>query len=158
VTPVPSFEHLERMTDRYGTYEHADGSAPRPEHGYCTDDMARVLVVASREPDPSQPVSDLARQALRFVADAQGPGGDCRNRRDRQGQWRGPYEVGDPWAGAFGASAQLPPAILANWCASWLSAASSAGLNGGHDRPAPWRSPPWGRTRSRRLSRPSRCS
>ncbi len=97
MTPPPSFAHLQRMTDRYGTYEHADGAAPRPEHGYCTDDMARVLVVASREPDPSQPVSDLARQALRFVADAQGPGGDCRNRRDRQGQWRGPYEVADPW-------------------------------------------------------------
>ena len=41
------------MTDRYGTYEHADGSAPRPEHGYCTDDMARVLVVTSREPVPA---------------------------------------------------------------------------------------------------------
>ena len=24
---------------------------PRPEHGYCTDDVARVLVVATREPD-----------------------------------------------------------------------------------------------------------
>ncbi len=85
------------MTDRYGTYEHADGSAPRPEHGYCTDDMARLLVVTSREPGPSTQVSDLARQALRFVADAQGPGGDCRNRRDRLGHWQGPYDVGDPW-------------------------------------------------------------
>ena len=97
MTPAPSFEHIQRMTDRYGTYEHADGSAPRPEHGYCTDDMARLLVVTSREPGPSTQVSDLARQALRFVADAQGPGGDCRNRRDRLGHWQGPYDVGDPW-------------------------------------------------------------
>ena len=97
MTPEPSFEHLARMTDRYGTYEHAEGSAPRPEHGYCTDDMARVLVVTSREPHPDQLVSDLARRALGFVADAQGPSGDCRNRRDRRGRWQGPYEVGDPW-------------------------------------------------------------
>jgi hypothetical protein len=97
VTPEPKFEHLLRMTDRFGTYEHADGTVPRPEHGYCTDDMARVLVVTSREPSPSPLVSDLARQALRFVADAQGPSGDCRNRRDRRGEWHGPYEVGDPW-------------------------------------------------------------
>jgi hypothetical protein len=97
LTPEPSFEHLGRMTDRFGTYEHAEGTSPRPEHGYCTDDMARVLVVTSREPARGQLVDDLARQALQFVADAQGPSGDCRNRRDRQGRWQGPYEVGDPW-------------------------------------------------------------
>ncbi|MGA3218886.1 MAG: glycosyltransferase [Acidimicrobiales bacterium] len=97
MTPEPSFEHVARMTDQYGTYEHADGTAPRPEHGYCTDDMARVLVVTTRQPSPSRLVSDLARQALRFVAEAQSARGDCRNRRDRRGQWQGPYEVGDAW-------------------------------------------------------------
>jgi hypothetical protein len=88
---------MARMTDEYGTYEHADHSTPRREHGYCTDDMARVLVVASREQDPEPFVCDLARKALRFVADAQGPRGDCRNRRDRWGQWHGPYSAEDCW-------------------------------------------------------------
>ena len=52
----PSFAHLERMTDDCATFEHADHASPRREHGYCTDDMARVLVVTSREPEPSQSV------------------------------------------------------------------------------------------------------
>ncbi len=52
MTPGPKFDHLLAMTDRYGTFEHADGALARPEHGYCTDDMARVLVVTSREPSP----------------------------------------------------------------------------------------------------------
>ena len=36
------------------------GAEPRPEHGYCTDDMARVLVVTTREPDASGDVNRLA--------------------------------------------------------------------------------------------------
>ncbi len=49
--PEPNFGHLISMTDERGTFEHALFSEPRPEHGYCTDDMARVLVVATREPE-----------------------------------------------------------------------------------------------------------
>ena len=51
---TPKFDHLLRLTDRRGTFEHARFAEPRPEHGYCTDDMARVLVVATREPDPER--------------------------------------------------------------------------------------------------------
>jgi hypothetical protein len=97
LNPGPGFEHLARMSDEFGTYEHADHTTPRREHGYCTDDMARVLVVASREPDAGPLVSDLARTALRFVSEAQGTRGDCRNRRDRWGQWHGPYSAEDCW-------------------------------------------------------------
>ena len=93
----PNFAHLERMTDDYGTFEHAEGASPRREHGYCTDDMARVLVVAAREPEPSGVVRDLARKALRFVVGAQGAGGDCLNRRDCQGHWHGVHSVDDCW-------------------------------------------------------------
>ena len=59
----PIFDHLIRMTDQNGTFEHARFAEPRPEHGYCTDDMARVLVVAARQPQPS---SDVNRLAIRF--------------------------------------------------------------------------------------------
>lgn len=36
------------MTDTRGTFEHADLTEPRIEIRYCTDDMARVLVVTAR--------------------------------------------------------------------------------------------------------------
>lgn len=95
--PLPRFGHLDRMTDENGTFEHADHTVPRREHGYCTDDMARVLVVTSREPDPDSVVSRLTRTALRFLVEAQdGHGASC-NRMDDQGRWRDAAGVGDCW-------------------------------------------------------------
>ena len=41
-----------RLTDERGLFEHALHGDPRPEHGYCVDDVARGLVVICREPDP----------------------------------------------------------------------------------------------------------
>ncbi len=96
-TPAPDFAHIAAMTDRYGTFEHADHAVPRREHGYCVDDVARLLVVATREPQPSDEVRELARDALQFVADAQGVTGDCRNRRAANGRWRGWHTVEDCW-------------------------------------------------------------
>jgi hypothetical protein len=93
----PRFDHLARMTDEHGTFEHADHTTPRREHGYCTDDMARVLVVASREPHPGPLVSGLAETALRFLADAQGERGDVRNRRTSDGAWEDRHGVEDCW-------------------------------------------------------------
>jgi hypothetical protein len=58
------------MTDQRGTFEHALFSEPRPEHGYCTDDMARVLVVAAREPGRASTTRSLAMLSLRFLQDA----------------------------------------------------------------------------------------
>jgi hypothetical protein len=97
VTLAPSFDHLVAMTDRYGTFEHAEHARPRREHGYCVDDVARVLVVASREPHPSPVVQELARRSLRFLADAQGVTGRTRNRRDATGRWHGRRGVEDCW-------------------------------------------------------------
>lgn len=94
---APRFDHLARMTDGHGTFEHADHTTPRREHGYCTDDMARVLVVASREPHPDPVVSGLAETALRFLVDAQGIRGDCRNRRGSRGEWQDRHGVEDCW-------------------------------------------------------------
>ena len=44
----PIFDHLLHLTDQHGTFEHACLADPEPAHGYCTDDMARVLIVAAR--------------------------------------------------------------------------------------------------------------
>lgn len=92
-----NFDHLVALTERYGTFEHADHRRPRREHGFCTDDAARVLVVASREPERTLLVRDLARGALRFVADAQGVDGRSRNRRSASGRWQGRRSVEDCW-------------------------------------------------------------
>ena len=65
--PTPVFAHLLRMTDHRATFEHACLTEPRRDHGYCTDDMARVLVVTTREPDAPGAVKGLAGKALQFI-------------------------------------------------------------------------------------------
>lgn len=96
-TPPPMFGHLLRMTDDRGTFEHACFAEPRPEHGYCTDDMARVLVVATREPLPTPEVRGLASLALRFLTEAQSPSGAVRNRMNTTGRWTDGPTVEDCW-------------------------------------------------------------
>jgi hypothetical protein len=95
--PEPKFDHLIAMTDRRGTFEHARYRVPRPEHGYCTDDMARVLVVAAREPGGAPAVRHLAILSLRFLLEALGPQGKCRNRMNRHGVWDDPPALNDCW-------------------------------------------------------------
>lgn len=107
--PSLHFGHVIALTDQYGTFEHARYAAPRREHGYCTDDVARLLVVAVREPDPTPAVRGLARGAFRFVATAQGPTGDTRNRRSADGRWHGRRALDDCWGRslwAFGVAAE----------------------------------------------------
>lgn len=85
------------MTDERGTFEHALYSEPRPEHGYCTDDMARVLVVAARERCGTPALRHLAVLSLRFLLGALGPRGKCRNRMNRLGTWDDPPAISDCW-------------------------------------------------------------
>ena len=96
-TPPPKFDHLLRMTDRRGTFEHACLAEPRPEHGYCTDDMARVLVVVAREPDTEGQVNGLAGVAVRFLNEAQAYSGACRNRMNNKGRWTDEPTTEDRW-------------------------------------------------------------
>lgn len=97
IVPSPKFDHLLALTDRHGTFEHACGAEPRLEHGYCTDDMARVLIVASREPDAGDAVHALARLAVKFLNEAQAFAGGCRNRMDRHGRWTDDFAFEDCW-------------------------------------------------------------
>jgi hypothetical protein len=93
----PNFDHLVRMTDAHGTFEHAQYAEPRPEHGYCTDDMARVLVVTTREPAAGPEVRELAALSLRFMTHAVSAGGGCRNRMSRRGRWEDRPTLNDCW-------------------------------------------------------------
>lgn len=85
--PSPRFEHLQRMTDHRGLWEHALHSTPRQEHGYCTDDNARALIVVSRQPNPSPQLIEMATVYLAFLRDAQLSGGGFHNRRSSDGEW-----------------------------------------------------------------------
>ncbi len=45
--PPWRFDHLARLTDSTGTFQHAVFSVPWFDHGYCTDDNARTLVLTA---------------------------------------------------------------------------------------------------------------
>ena len=110
----PAFDHLDRLTDDRGLFEHALHAVPRREHGYCVDDAARGLVVVCHEPEPGLTVRRLARCYLAFVLDALDPTGACHNRMAVDGQWRDEPTVGDWWGralwglGVAATSAQTP--------------------------------------------------
>ena len=97
MTESPRFDHLVRMTDRFGTFEHAEHAAPRREHGYCVDDVARVLVVARANPRRTPRSVHWLRDRSAFVGDAMGPHGECRNRRAADGTWTSEGSTEDCW-------------------------------------------------------------
>ncbi len=74
--PAPLFppvrHHLEQLSDRVGTMQHAVGHRPDPRHGYCTDDMARALQVDLLHARVLgwAAVAPSARRALDFLRDA----------------------------------------------------------------------------------------
>jgi hypothetical protein len=122
--PFPPFTHLRRLTDAGGLYEHARGTVPRPEHGYCLDDVARALVVVCRDSGPAQ--DDLREHYLSFVLAAQDEDGRFRNRRGTDLRFRGPPTVEDCWGRAL-------------WALG--AAAGDARALAAFGRGAQWRSP-----------------
>lgn len=79
--PRPRLDHLARLTDDTGLLQHARYTIPDRSHGYCTDDNARALVVASKYYDLYRDA--LAEQLLgvylSFVCYAQRPDGLFHN-------------------------------------------------------------------------------
>jgi len=96
-----SFDHLAALTDEVGLFEHAELTRPRPEHGYCVDDVARGLLVVAREPDPSPAVLALGRTYLTFLTGAQDHRGRFHNRRATGGTWTDLPGLGDWWGRAL---------------------------------------------------------
>lgn len=98
---APPFLHLRALTDDGGLYEHANGAAPRPEHGYCVDDVARGLVVCSRDTGQGGAQPDLVDRYLDFVVAAQREDGGVVNRRGSDLLWKGEGSFGDCWGRAL---------------------------------------------------------
>jgi hypothetical protein len=113
-TPMlPAWQHVLAMSDAVGMFEHAELASPRIDNGYCTDDMARLLIAIVREPAPGRVLGELAGVCLRFLVDAQGVTGRARNRRSADGRWHGRRGVEDCWGRsvwAFGSTARFAPA------------------------------------------------
>lgn len=110
--PAPRLDHLVHLTSPLGVWEHAEFTMPRVEHGLCTDDNARALIVVCRHATRSRIVDSLARTYLAFVLEARTPTGTFHNRRGGDGAWLD--EVGSDdsqgrawWA--LGVAARLGP-------------------------------------------------
>ena len=132
---VGLFDHVLAMSDGVGTFEHAEYRLPRPSHGYCVDDVARVLIVVSREPHPSQQLLGLARTSFRFLTEAQAVDGRMRNRRNQSGRWDGRHGVEDCWGRglwAFGTAARRAPE-------RWMGESALASFERGTEQRSPWR-------------------
>ncbi len=79
--PQPSLEHLRRLTDDTGVFQHAKFIVPDRQPGYCTDDNARAVIVTAkyyakyREPQ----ALELLDVYLAFVLHAQRDDGSIKN-------------------------------------------------------------------------------
>jgi hypothetical protein len=112
--PHVPLHHLARLSDGIGLFEHAEWTRPRPEHGYCLDDVARGLLVTVRSADPD--AARLTGVYFRFVLGAQAADGAFHNRRDITGAWTDRPVVEDCWGRALwalGTVAAQGPAELA---------------------------------------------
>ncbi len=103
VIAAPAYRHLARMTTPLGLHEHARFDEPRPEHGYCTDDVARALIVVLREPRQTPALEVLADRYLEFLEHAVVADGAVHNRMNGAGRWTDDAGTGDWWGRAVGA-------------------------------------------------------
>lgn len=123
-TPTYVLDHLDRLCGDRGIFEHARGIEPRKEHGYCTDDNARLLVATTRE-SPSPTARRLTRLALGFVLSSQAHDGQIHNRMDMQGNWVDAASTEDSWGRALWALG----AAGANHNDPWIRRRARLGFN-----------------------------
>ena len=97
MAPSPPYEHLRALTDHNGIFEHARLATPRLEHGYCTDDVARALIVVARERQQTVGLRKLAAIYLRFLESAVRSDGLAHNRMSADGEWSDDPAMGDWW-------------------------------------------------------------
>jgi hypothetical protein len=70
IHPVPeiALTHLKRMTDDNGIFQHATYFMPNRDHGYCTDDNARALLVSTLATAHLEEDSGIRELATRYLA------------------------------------------------------------------------------------------
>lgn len=67
--PPVARRHLDEISNAVGVFQHATGRRPDPAHGYCTDDVARALVVdvLQGEAEPAAATAASVRRDLFFL-------------------------------------------------------------------------------------------
>ena len=89
--PQMNLKHLRLMTDDTGVLQHAKFTIPNRAHGYCVDDNARALIVATRAYDldnTDSSVADLSAIYLSFLDDAfNSDAGRFRNFMNYERRW-----------------------------------------------------------------------
>ena len=121
--PVLKLDHLERMTDGTGMYQHAVFSVPNYNEGYTTDDNARALIVAVQleeipalaktevEQQSSARIQELGNRYLAFLWHAfNREAGRFRNFMDYNRTWL--EEVGSEDSFKTGSSATCSSVAL----------------------------------------------
>lgn len=118
-TPLlPTLEHVVTLSDDTGIIQHAVESVPNRETGYCTDDVARALIVALmrlRLFPRDETAARLASIYLAFLNDAQLPDGRFHNFMSYERAWLDDVGTQDSngramWALGFGMRYAATPA------------------------------------------------
>jgi glycosyltransferase involved in cell wall biosynthesis len=65
--PAPRFQHLAALSDDTGILQHARFVVPDRDHGYCTDDNARALIVAVMAQRTARDQDLLTRLSYRYL-------------------------------------------------------------------------------------------
>ena len=87
----PVLDHLIALTDDVGVFQHAHSTIPNRANGYCTDDVARALIVAveaARDRATEQAGIKLGTTYLAFLHDAQLPDGWFHNFMGYDRRWQ----------------------------------------------------------------------
>ena len=87
--PEPSLDHLKRLTDDTGVFQHANFIVPDRKNGYSTDDNARALIAVTKYYSQySEPTAmRLFDTYLSFIIHAQDEDGPVRNFMDFDRGW-----------------------------------------------------------------------
>jgi len=110
--PEPSLDHLKRLTDDTGLFQHAKFTIPNRVHGYTTDDNARAVIAMAKyyaqypEPEALQ----LLDIYLSFILHSQNNDGSIRNFMNFDRTWVENEPVND----AFGRVLWALGTVIAN--------------------------------------------
>ncbi len=113
--PDPNLDHLIRLTDDTGLFQHAEFTLAQRRHGYCTDDNARAVILMTRYhaqyPDPQS--RHLLDTYLSFILHAQNEDGTVRNFMNFDRTWHKDEPANDAlgrFLWALGTVMTQPPA------------------------------------------------
>jgi len=115
--PEPPLGHLIKMTDDTGLIQHAKFTIPDREHGYCTDDNARAMLVMAKyyKQYADKQSLRLFEIYLSFTCHAQREDGTMHNFMDYNRNWQHPepdHDATSRGLWAFGAVMAAAPAPM----------------------------------------------